>query len=368
MRSVLRADDTVARLGGDEFAVVLPGLSGVEEIERVVASILARMCEPFAYDGRVLDCRASIGASLYPVHGLQPQDLLTNADIAMYVSKGRGRGGLVVYEPGMRLKSERRAAMNRRARDALAGDEIVPFYQPKIDLAGERHIGFEALLRIQGPGGALERPQAIMTAFEDLELAPRIGERMLPACLADMRRWRDEGLDFGHVAINAAAAEFRQDDFAERVLAQLQSAGMPASCLQVEVTETVFVGRGAEHVDRALSLLHANGVSVALDDFGTGYASLTHLKSFPVSLLKIDQRFVRHVVEDEGDAAIVRAVLQLGRSLGIDVVAEGVETDAQKMALEQLGCRIAQGDLFSPPRPAAEALAWLRHRTAEAVS
>ncbi len=175
---------------------------------------------------------------------------------------------------------------------------------------------------------------------------------MIDRVIADMRGWLDRGIDFRAVAVNASAAEFRRDNFAERLLEQLHRAQIPTRCFQVEVTETVFLGRGAEYVHRALALLNLRGIKIALDDFGTGYASLRHLKQFPVDIIKIDQSFVRDMADDPGDEAIINAVINLGRSLGIRVVAEGIESDAQARRLLEMACDFGQGFLFSKAVPA----------------
>jgi len=344
---VVRSGDTIARLGGDEFALVLPGLQADQEISEIVQSILLRMREPFVYADRVLDCRASIGASIYPAHGRSPDELLKNADIALYSAKAAGRGGLMVFQPEMRAEVQRRSAMIARARDAVQDGRIVPYYQPKIDFRSGCVAGFEALLRWRDPNGRLRKPAALAAAFEDFEVALSISQRMLTQAVDDAARWLDQGLAFGHVAINAAAAEFRQDNFAERVLESLSAARLPTRRFQVEVTETVFLGRGSEHVERALHLLSREGVTIALDDFGTGYASLRHLKQFPVDVIKIDQSFVRDLHNGPGDAAIIDAVLKLGKSLGISTVAEGIETKEQAAHLAEAGCNYAQGFLYS---------------------
>jgi diguanylate cyclase (GGDEF)-like protein/PAS domain S-box-containing protein len=352
LRKVVRAGDTVARLGGDEFAVVLPRLSSGQDISLIVESILVRMKEPFVYSDRVLDCRASIGASLFPVHGNSPEELLKNADTALYAAKAGGRGGLMVFRPEMRAEMQRRSSMVSLARDALEDNRILPYYQPKVDLRSGCISGFEALLRWRDPNGRLRSPGQISAAFEDLDVATAISEQILKRAVRDASRWLKAGVKFGHVAINAAAAEFRHDNFAQRVLEELEKAGLPTCRLQVEVTETVFVGRGAEHVERALQLLSREGVTIALDDFGTGYASLRHLKQFPVDVIKIDQSFVRDVHNGPGDAAIIDAVLSLGQSLGISTVAEGIETHAQAEHLRRSGCDYGQGYLYSRAIPA----------------
>jgi diguanylate cyclase (GGDEF)-like protein/PAS domain S-box-containing protein len=348
LRGVIRPGDTVARLGGDEFAIILPQLGGEQDLTDLVGRLLERMREPFAYDGRVLDCRASIGASLYPEHGSTPEELLKNADIALYMAKAVNRAGFVIYEHRMREEIRKRATMVTRAREAIRENRLIAYYQPKVDLQRQnRIVGFEALLRWQDLQHGIQLPMTLEAAFEDLEVAADISDRIIAHAITDMRRWLDQGIDFGHVAVNAAAAEFRRDDFAERVLQKLAEAQVPTSCFQLEVTETVFLGRGAEYVDRALKLLSSHGVQIALDDFGTGYASLRHLKQFPVNIIKIDQSFVRGMMEDPEDEAIIRAVVGLGRSLGISVVAEGVETAAQHDGLRAIGCSFGQGFLYS---------------------
>ena len=232
--------------------------------------------------------------------------------------------------------------MVQMARSAIRDDRLIPYYQPKLSLGSGSIEGFEALLRWRRPNGRIGQPSAIEAAFEDLEVAASISDRMIARAIADMRNWLDQGLDFKHVAVNASAAEFRGDHFAERVLEQLRAAEIPTRCFQIEVTETVFLGRGAECVHRALALLCAQGVRIALDDFGTGYASLRHLKEFPVDIIKIDQSFVRGMEFNPDDEAIIRAIINLGQSLGISVVAEGVETLTQADRLLQLG-RLDEG-------------------------
>lgn len=352
LKSAVRSGDTVARLGGDEFAVVVPGLRNARDIENVVQSILTRMKEPFVYSDRILDCRASIGASIYPKDGSSPEDLLKSADIALYMAKAAGRGGLMIFRGEMRAEAQKRSSMIAIARMAIQEDRIAPFYQPKVNLRTGAIVGFEALLRWRNHRGGFQAPGLIAAAFEDLELATAMSERMVKLSIADMRRWLDQGLSFGHIAVNAAAAEFRHDNFAERVLEELRQAGVPTSCFELEVTETVFLGRGADHVVRALKLLSAEGVSIALDDFGTGYASLRHLKQFPVDVLKIDQNFVRDLHKPD-DAAIIQAVLRLGQSLGIRTVAEGIECASQAQHLFKSGCDYGQGHLYSKALPAA---------------
>ncbi len=353
LRGVVRSSDTVARLGGDEFAVVLPEIDGELGLLKIAQAIQQRLRDPFLHAGRILDCRASIGASIYPDLGHTLDELLKNADIALYAGKAAGRGNVTLFEPRMRDDVQRRHSMVRLARNAIDDDRIVPYYQPKLDLADRTLVGFEALLRWRNPRGLIALPGALEAAFEDMEVAAQISDRMIERAIADMRTWLDRGIEFNSVAINASAAEFRRDNFGERLLEQLRRADIPTRCFQLEVTETVFLGRGAEYVHRALGLLSRHGVQIALDDFGTGYASLRHLKQFPVDIIKIDQSFVRDMAEDPGDEAIIRAVINLGRSLGIKVVAEGIENEEQERRLLELDCDFGQGFLYARAVPAS---------------
>jgi diguanylate cyclase (GGDEF)-like protein/PAS domain S-box-containing protein len=353
LREATRRRDTVARLGGDEFAIIVSRICGNEDLLNLASSIQERMRAPFIHNGRVLDFGLSLGASLFPEHGNTARDLLKNADVALYAAKAGGRAIIKIYEPQMRQDLQLRASMVQLARHAIDGDKVVPYYQPKVDLQTGRVEGFEALLRWRMPNGRIGEPAGLQAAFEDLEVAAAISDRMIDRVVTDMRGWLDRGVAFGHVAVNTSAAEFRRDDFAERVLECLRRADIPASVFQLEVTETVFLGRGAEHVHRALALLSEHGVKIALDDFGTGFASLRHLKQFPVDIIKVDQSFVRHMEVDPGDEAIVRAVINLGQSLGIHVVAEGIESMAQAERLQRLGCDFGQGFLFSKAVPAS---------------
>ena len=350
----VRPNDVVARLGGDEFAVMLTGLHGEQDLPSILARMMAKLGEPFAHSGRSIVCRASIGASLFPDHAEQIQELMKCADIALYEAKARGRGRACTFEPSMLAAWEEEAGMISSAREAIASEELVPFYQPKVNLASGEIVGFEALLRWVRPDGEIIMPAAISAAFESPDLAQAISGLMIGGVLKDIRGWLDRGLDIGHVAINVSSADLRNESFVEQLLSSLCAAGVASSHIELEVTESVFLGRGAESVERSLRALSAAGISIALDDFGTGYASLSHLKQFPIDIIKIDQRFVRDLQDDPDDAAIVRAVLNLGYSLGIKTVAEGIETTAQADYLKMGGCHFGQGFLFSPAVPAAE--------------
>ena len=354
LRASVRKTDLVARLGGDEFALVLPDIGNELALERIFDTIFAKLRQPLVYQGRLIECRSSMGVSIYPLNADTVETLLKDAGIALYVAKTQGRGRVLRFTPDMRSILESRTESLRIARSALDEDRILPHYQPKVDLRTGRINGFEALLRWRDSDGRVRSPRGLATAFEDFDLAVMLGERMFDYVIQDMRVWLDRGIEFGHVGVNLSAAEFRRDDLAERILDRLRTANVPPSRLEIEVTETVFLGRGTANVERTLLTLSNAGVRIALDDFGTGYASLSHLKQFPVDVIKIDRSFIANVVATADDTAIVHAVLGLGHSLGIQIVAEGVETEAQAAYLRQEGCDYGQGFLYSEAVSALE--------------
>lgn len=354
----IREVDTVARLGGDEFVIILDRIASSVDARIVADRVLEALREPFVYRRSKLSCRGSIGYAMAPDHGTDPTELLKNADIALYRAKSGGRGIAVQYDAEMRAATETRIQLATRVRLGLENGEFVPYYQPKISLRSGEIVGFEALLRWRHPRKGLLGPSDFFLAFEDTDLAVTIGGRVLDVVVRDIRDWLDAGLEFGAVAINLTSAEFSRGELAERLLDTLSDNGVPAERLAVEVTESVLLGRGIDSVMQSLSILHRAGVKVALDDFGTGYASLTHLKQFPVDLIKIDRSFISDIERDADDAAIVRAVVNLGHSLGIRTVAEGVETNSQAAFLRMNGCDYAQGFLFSKALPASR-VPWL---------
>jgi len=362
-----RGDDVVARLGGDEFGLLLVGVANAKQVQNLSRDLLTILGEPVEHHDKVIECQASAGASLYLGKG-SSSDLLKEADLALYAAKGAGRGTFRLYEPSMLSSMRVRQKMLSLAKAAIEEDFIEAYYQPKVDLRSGRIIGFEALLRCCPPDAPIYGPHRIAAAFEDRVLATQIGERMLSRVVADMALWRAAKLDFGHVAINAAAPDLQRRSFTSDLLRKVKAAGLSPSDLQVEVTESVLLGRTAAHVQRILEQLHERGVKVALDDFGTGFASLSHLKQFPVEVIKIDRAFIRNLQVDEQDGAIVHAMIDLADALGLEIVAEGIETAAQRDFLAALGCTIGQGYLFGRAVPASSVPALLGGGTRTALA
>ena len=339
---------TVARLGGDEFGVVMP--SGQHDL--IADEILLALRQPMMHGEREIECSCSVGWSAYPRHDVDATALLKNADIALYAAKEAGRNRASSFDAALRDDLKRRMNVLRAAKDALLQDAVFPFYQPKVSLRTGRVVGFEALLRWRDTSG-LRAPADLREAFADPDLAYRLGSRMLQRVIKDMRAWKDAGVPFGHVALNVGAAEIRGHDFAEAILKALAEARLRTNQLELEVTEDVLMDDAKMTVRDTLKVLHEAGMSISLDDFGTGYASLTHLKRFPVTWLKIDRSFVSNMEGEKDAEVIVKAVVGLAHNLGMRTVAEGVETRSQLDFLAGMGCELAQGYLIAKPMAAA---------------
>lgn len=350
---------TVARLGGDEFAVVLPWLKPEDACIELVERLLADLAAPLQINGRSITPSVSAGVAFWPKDATDAQSLLKCADLALYAAKNSGRGAIRDFRPEMRLEAERQTKALSEARSALTEDRIIPFYQPKLCLRTGSVIGFEALLRWHHPRRGLLPPSEISAAFEDAELSVLLTQRMLTSVFADVAAWLEKGVDPGRIAINGSAADFVRDDFADRILTALNTASVKPERLELEVTETVFLGKSTAKVEQALKTLSTCGVSIALDDFGTGYASLTHLQQFPVNTLKIDRSFISRLPSKEDDAVIVEAVIDLAHRLRMATVAEGIEDEAQARQLAEIGCDSGQGYLFGRPMEASRVESYL---------
>ncbi|MBA4741978.1 MAG: EAL domain-containing protein [Azoarcus sp.] len=359
----VRASDTISRQGGDEFLVVLPEIDSDDDAARVAEKLLAAVLAPFQLYGTEVVLGASIGIVCFPDNGEDVETLLRNADVAMYAAKEQGRGRYQFYSADMNARAHERLILEGDLRHAIARDELFLVFQPQINLARDEVIGLEALLRWRHATHGVVPPAQFIPIAEDSGLITSIGTWAMEAACRQHAKWLDEGIVAGTMAVNVSALQFQQKDFVDTVSAVLERSGLPAHALELEVTESVVM-RGIDEVLEKLHRLDALGIQVAIDDFGTGYSSLSYLRQFPIDRLKIDQSFIRGLPADRESAAIVQAVVALGHSLALDVLAEGVETDEQADYLRGIGCNAGQGYLFARPVEADACARLLRdHRS-----
>ncbi len=354
LRGCVRRGDTVGRLGGDEFVVLIEDALAACDVAAVAGKIIAALGQPCTVAGNEVYAGVSIGIALYPESGEDVQSLLKNADTAMYHAKERGRNNFQIYTSAMSAAGTGRLALEAALRHAVERGEIVTHFQPQVDLHDGGIRRLETLVRWHHPQRGLVPPGEFLPVAEESGLILAIGEEVLRQACRQVRRWHDAGITGLRVAVNLSDPEFRHTGLIERIRRQLDETGLPPGQLEVELTEGVLM----HNADAGAGLLHelkALGVHLSLDDFGTGYSSLGRLKGLPLDVIKIDRSFVRDLVRDPSDAAIIRAIVAMTDSLGFEVVAEGVETMEQLDFLRNLGCRRVQGYLISPPLP-AEAL------------
>jgi diguanylate cyclase (GGDEF)-like protein/PAS domain S-box-containing protein len=359
LKQAVRDADTVARLGGDEFVVLLAELPSELIAAALAQKILGALFEPMLIQGHELAPACSIGISLYPRDGADGKTLLKNADAAMYQAKAQGRGNYQFYSEEMNARTLDRLTLESGLRHAVERGELQLMYQPQVDLVSGAVIGAEALLRWRQGGSQLVMPDAFIAIAEETGLIVSIGEWVLRTACAQHVVWQRAGLRDVRIAVNLSARQFRQPGMDAMVARVLDDTGCPAGGLELEITESVLMDR-PDSAAQTLQRLSDMGVHLAIDDFGTGYSSLSYLKRFPINALKIDRSFVRDIPADADDGAIAGAVIALAHSMGLTVVAEGVETPAQRDFLRDLHCDHAQGYLFSEPVSAAMLAAMLR--------
>ena len=355
----LRASDTVARLGGDEFVVLLEEIDDPVLIAAVAQKLVAALAEPFLIAGRQYHVTASIGASTFPDDAHDAPALLKNADIAMYRAKERGRNTFQYYSAELNVHSMERLSMESDLRRALERDELVLYYQPQVECGTGRIVGVESLVRWQHPTLGLLSPSTFIPIAEETGLIVPIGEWILRTACTTQRAWQRQGLAPVRMSVNLSARQFLHGDLMREIELVLAQTGCDPSMIELEVTETMVMS-APERVARILERLRGMKLRVAIDDFGTGQSSLSYIKRFPIDTLKIDQSFVAGIERQRGDRAIVQAVIVLAHTLGMDVIAEGVENQGQQNMLVGLGCDAFQGYFFSRPVPEAQVRALLR--------
>ena len=344
----VRGSDTVSRQGGDEFVVLLSEVAQSEDAAITARRTLQAVAEAHSIDEHDFHITTSIGVSVYPDDGLDAETLIKNADTAMYQAKENGRQSYQFFKPAMNVRAVERQSIEENLRRALERQEFSLHYQPKINLKSGKITGAEALLRWTHPTRGPVSPAQFIPVAEDCGLILPIGNWVLREACKQARAWLDAGLPLGTMAVNISSMEFRDDNFLESVFAILKETGLNPRSLEMELTESVLMKR-AESAASVLKTLRASGVQVAVDDFGTGYSSLSYLRKFPIDALKIDQSFVRQITTASDDTTIVTAIISMGRSLKLRVVAEGVETQQELEFLQAHQCDEAQGYYFSRP-------------------
>ncbi len=351
---VTRDDDSaISRLGGDEFSILLPRVRDAESLATVARRILRALARPFSLEGHEVVVGGSVGITVFPSDGDDPETLLRNADTAMYAAKEQGRNTYQFYAERMNELSLRRLILEGKLRRALEEGQFELYYQPKVSLASGRIEGCEALVRWHEPELGMVGPGDFIPVAEETGLIVGLGEWVLEEACRQAADWSRRGVCEVPVAVNLSPEQFRRPGLARRVARVVQEAGIPPERLELEITEGVML-HDTEQVIRELDEMRALGMRIALDDFGTGYSSLSYVRRLPVDTLKIDRTFIMDIDEDPEDAALTRAIIALGHVLGLRSVAEGVETEAQRARLASWSCDQMQGFLFSRPLPAAE--------------
>lgn len=348
---------TLARIAGDEFAIIVPGVQGAADLAPIANAVLDLLKQPVAHDGYALALGVSVGGAILPDHGRSASEILKNADIALQRAKAEGRNRFVMFQESMRADIEDRVQLLHDVRVGIARGAFSLLYQPIVSTKAGTINGFEGLMRWNDAERGILLPAIFKAAFEDPDLAILLGETALASAMTQMRQWLDAGIDFGRIAVNLSAPQFHVRDLADRILGMMRQHRIPNRCLSLEITESVYIDARGDDIRATIETLHDAGVAIALDDFGTGYASLSHLSQFPIDRLKIDKSFV----QSEARSAVVDAIIHMGRSLGLDVVAEGVETPRQVAALRAKGCDHMQGFVFGRPL-AAEAVPGFIHQ------
>jgi diguanylate cyclase (GGDEF)-like protein len=349
LRALVRETDTIARMGGDEFAVLQVDLAQPADATVLALRIIEAVSEPYDIDGHQVVIGTSVGIALGPTDGLTPDQLLRNADLALYRAKDDGRGTYHFFEPEMDAQMQVRRLLESDLRKALPAGEFELHYQPVIDLRSSQISTFEALIRWRHPEKGLIAPGAFIPVAEEIGFIVPLGEWVIRQACATAARWPGQV----RVSVNLSSLQFRSAGLVETIVDALAASGLPAERLELEITETILL-HDSEATLSTLFQLRALGVRIAMDDFGTGYSSLSYLQSFPFDKIKIDRSFVKDIAEGVGSLNIVRAVTAMATGLGMTTTAEGVETSEQLEAVRTEGCTEIQGYLFSRPVPASE--------------
>jgi diguanylate cyclase (GGDEF)-like protein len=361
LRSTLREEDVLARLNSDEFAIMQSGVTRPEDAVLLARRLLEAIGDPYLLDGHSVVIGASIGIAVSPGDGDESDKLLKNADMALSRAKKDFRGTFSFFETGMDARAQTRRKIEIELREAIHSDLLRPYYQPLVDLSTGRISGFEALVRWPHPERGMISPGDFIPVAEETGLINAVGGLMLRRACVDAAQWPDDV----RIAVNLSPLQFRVGNLLSLVMDTLKEAGLAPTRLELEITETLMLEKSSQ-VLATLHALRSFGVRISMDDFGTGYSSLSYLRSFPFDKIKIDRSFVQDLGANRDAQAIVRAIVSLGKGLGVTITAEGVETEAELSCLRNEGCHEGQGFLFSRARPNAEIISLLRAQRGEA--
>ncbi len=362
LRHCLREGDTLARLGGDEFTLLLPEVNSKKDAELIAKKIIKSLKMPFKIDNHELFISTSIGISHFPEDGESIDSLIKHADIAMYSVKGNGKNGYQFYDNNMINAYSKHLSLENDLRRALDNEQFEIYYQPQINIETREVFAMEALIRWNHPERGMITPGEFIELAEETHLIKQIGNWILQNACAELKHWRNMGLDNIRVAINVSAIQLEQSDFVDYVLNILAKNEIPAKYLEIEITENTLMHDTDDGVLK-LRELSAHGIKIAIDDFGTGYSSLNYLKRLPIDTLKIDQSFIRDMSNSDEDSSIIKAIIAMAKGLNLNIISEGVETVAQSDQLRAWRCKNMQGFLFGRPMPCFEALDMLKNNT-----
>lgn len=350
LQKIIRASDTVARMGGDEFTIFQQDVKDSRNAGLVAKKIVESLSQPYLVEGREIFITASVGITMFPDDGATVDELLRNADTAMYYAKDSGKDMFKFFTQEMNVSVRDRLTLQNSLRRALERDEFILYYQPKMDIASRQVTGVEALLRWLHPQEGMILPGRFIPQAEETGLIIPIGEWVLRTACRQIKEWQAKGHPSIRIAVNVSASQFKRQNFAETVTGILEETGISPLFLELELTESAIM----QNIDSSVEILNslkAMGIQISIDDFGTGYSSLSYLRRFPIDYIKIDRSFIVNFTSNSDDRAIVTAIIAMARSLGLKIIAEGVETEEQLAILSELGCHEMQGYLYSKPLP-----------------
>jgi len=353
LRGCVREDDTVARLGGDEFIVILEQVSSIEYVHKLAKKLLGTITAETEVREHMISTTASIGVSLFPDDATHPDELIRNADAAMYKAKSKGRNNYQPYTKELTSTAYHRVMLENGLRRAIDNDELEVYYQPQLTLADRKVFGVEALVRWRHPELGMLAPAEFLQISEDSGLIVSLGEWVLRTACKQMVLWKNENTTIDLLAVNLSSGQLSNTDLVESVADILSETSCKPEWLELEITED-FIMKEAEHAINSLNALRNLGIDIAIDDFGTGYSSLSYLKTLPINKLKIDQSFVQDIGKNTGDDAIIRAIIAMAQSLEMETIAEGIENENQEAFLLGLRCNAGQGFMYAKPMPASE--------------